>query len=62
MMSSNGTFNADTSASPAVALARAWYLEYCGNAKVARMPMIATTISSSIKVKPLCLFIDISHA
>jgi hypothetical protein len=30
-------------------LARAWYLEYAGMANVARIPMIATTISSSIR-------------
>src|SRR5690606_9517897 len=49
MRSSNETFNAEISASPAVTLARAWYLEYAGIANVARMPMIATTISSSIR-------------
>ena len=50
--SSNGTFIAVSSAIAAVTLARAWYLEYIGRPRVARIPMIATTTSNSIRVKP----------
>src|SRR5882672_4870635 len=34
--------------------ARAWTLAYAGMAIAARMPMIATTIINSIRVKPFC--------
>ncbi|MCY1249565.1 hypothetical protein D9M72_631100 [compost metagenome] len=50
--SSKGTLSAVISARPAVTLVRAWCLVYIGKAMVARMPMMATTIISSISVKP----------
>ena len=37
---------------PSDTLARFVYYAYCGMAMAARMPMIATTIISSIRVKP----------
>jgi hypothetical protein len=37
-------------------LARSWYLRKLGMAMAARMPMIATTIMSSIRVKPFIIF------
>ena len=51
-VSSKPAFNAAISASPAVNLALAWCLVYMGRPMVAKMPMIATTINNSIKVKP----------
>src|SRR5512145_2367142 len=37
--------------------ARSWYFMKFGMAMAARMPMIATTIMSSISVKPLAAFL-----
>ena len=51
-VSSKPAYSAETSANPAVNLALAWYLVYMGKPIVAKMPMIATTINNSIKVKP----------
>ncbi|MCY1435477.1 hypothetical protein D9M71_515740 [compost metagenome] len=59
MRRSNGVFRAEISTRAAVALVRTWWLVYMGKAMVARMPMIATTIISSIKVMPRCPFMDV---
>ncbi len=55
--SSTPGFNADVSAIAADTLALAWYRLYCGIAIAAKIPIIATTIINSIRVKPFWFFI-----
>lgn len=37
-------------------------VRYCGNATAAKIPIIATTIISSIRVKPFCIVRFINHS